>query len=68
MKGDKAPIIGDNVRIATGAIVLGEITIGDNSIIGAGAVVVKSVPANCTVIGNPARIVKLNNKRVDINL
>ena len=66
--GDKSPIIGDNVRIATGAIVIGGISIGDNSTIGAGAVVVKDVPSNCVVVGNPARIVKQNGTKVDIKL
>lgn len=66
--GDKKPVIGNNVRVATGAIVLGDITIGDNVIIAAGAVVVKSVPDNCMVAGNPAYIKKLNGERVDIKL
>lgn len=57
--GTKAPVIGDNVRVATGAIVIGDITIGNNVVIGAGAVVVKDVPDNCTVVGNPARIVNV---------
>lgn len=58
--GTKAPVIGDNVRVATGAIVIGDITIGNKVVIGAGAVVVKDVPDNCTVVGNPARVVKQN--------
>jgi len=66
--GPNAPVIGNNVRVATGAIVLGNIVIGDNVQIGAGAVVVKSVPDNCTVVGNPARIVKKNGQKVDIKL
>ena len=52
------PVIGDNVRIYANALVLGGITIGDNAVIGAASVVLKSVPPNCTVVGNPARIVK----------
>ncbi|MDE7347754.1 MAG: serine acetyltransferase [Muribaculaceae bacterium] len=52
------PIIGDNVKIYANSLVLGGITIGDNAVIGAASVVLKSVPANCTVVGNPARIVK----------
>ena len=52
------PIIGNNVKICTGAIVLGSIKIGDNSIIGAGAVVTKDIPKNSVVVGNPARIIK----------
>ena len=57
---EKAPIIGDNVRIFSNACILGSINIGDNAIIGAGAVVVKDVPANAVVVGNPARVIKYN--------
>lgn len=66
--GKDAPVIGDNVRVATGAIVLGKIIVGDNAIIAAGAVVVKNVPDNCTVVGNPARIVKMDGQKVDVKL
>ena len=66
--GDKKPTIGNNVRVATGAIVLGDITIGDNVTIAAGAVVVKDVPSNCMVAGNPAYIKKMNGERVNIKL
>ncbi len=62
------PIIGDNVTINAGAIVIGNISIGNNSVIGAGAVVTKSVPPNCTVVGNPARIIRREGERVDIKL
>lgn len=55
---DDCPTIGDNVRICTGAIVIGNVHIGDNSTIGAGAVVVKDVPANAVVVGVPAKVVK----------
>ena len=63
--GSKRPIIGNNVRVATGAIVIGGITIGDNVVIGAGAVVVKDVPSNSVVVGNPAKVIKINGKRVN---
>ncbi len=53
----KRPTIGNNVSIYTGAIIIGDITIGNNVNIGAGAVVVKDVPDNCTVVGNPGRII-----------
>lgn len=56
-KNDTIPTIGNNVRICSGAVVCGDITIGDNVTIGANSVVMKSVPNNCTVVGNPARIV-----------
>lgn len=54
------PTILDNVSIGSGAIILGNIQIGNNSVIGAGAVIVKNVPDNCVVVGNPACIVKKN--------
>lgn len=54
------PTIGNNVRILTGAIVCGDINIGDNVTIGANSVVVKSIPSNCIVAGNPAYIIKKN--------
>ncbi len=60
----KRPTIGNNVSVNTGAIIIGDIFIGDNSVIGAGAVVVKSIPNNCVVVGNPARIIKKNGKRI----
>ncbi len=56
------PTLGDNVYIGANASIIGKITIGDNVIIGAGAVVVKDVPSNCTVVGNPARIIKRKNE------
>ena len=46
--------------VYTGASVIPTITIGSNSIVGAGAVVIKDVPDNVVVVGNPARIVKKN--------
>lgn len=64
----KVPVIGNNVFIGAGAQVYGDITIGDNVQIGAGAVVMKDVPSNCTVIGNPAIIIKKDGERVNIPL
>lgn len=65
---DEKPTIGNNVTICTGAVVVGGITVGDCVTIGANAVIVKNIPTGATVIGNPARIIKLNGKRVDIPL
>jgi len=50
------PRIGNNVDVGANACIIGDITIGNNVIIGAGAVVVKNVPDNCTVVGNPGRV------------
>ncbi|MBM3705451.1 MAG: serine O-acetyltransferase [Actinobacteria bacterium] len=63
-RGKRHPTIGNNVVISAGAKVLGSITIGNNVIIGAGAVVVKPVPADCTVVGVPGRIVKIKGEKV----
>ncbi len=62
------PILGNNVRIAAGAKVLGGITVHDNVIIGANAVVVKDVLPNCVVVGVPAYIVRRNGVRVNEKL
>ncbi|MET9069905.1 sugar O-acetyltransferase [Streptosporangium sandarakinum] len=51
-------VIGDNVWLGGGAIVLAGVTIGANSVIGAGAVVTRDVPANVVAVGNPARVVR----------
>lgn len=52
-----APAIGSGVYIGAGAKVLGKIVIGDGAKIGANAVVLRDVPANCTAVGVPARII-----------
>ncbi len=56
------PTIGDDVVIGSGAQILGPLTIGNNSRIAANAVVVKDVPENSTMIGIPARAVRVGNK------
>lgn len=54
----KCPRIGNNVDIGANVCIIGGITIGDNVAIGAGAVVVRDVPSNSVVVGNPARILE----------
>ena len=53
--GKRHPTIGNGVAIGAGAQVLGPILVGDGARIGANAVVTKDVPANCTVVGIPAK-------------
>ena len=54
------PVIGDNVRIAAGALVLGAIKIGRGATVAPGAVVMKHVPPYAIVTGNPAKIIGFN--------
>lgn len=56
--GVSIPTIGNNVYVGANAVVIGGIKIGNNVTIGAGAVVNKDVPDNCTVVGNPMRIIR----------
>ena len=53
-------VIGENCWIGRNVSILKGVTIGDNSVIAANSVVTKSVPANCIVAGNPAKVVKTN--------
>lgn len=63
-KGKRHPTIKDNALIATGAKVLGSITIGENSKVGGGSVVLHDVPDNSTVVGIPGKVVVQDGKRV----
>lgn len=59
--GDKdVPVIGNDVYVGTGSVVFGEIYIGNNVIIGSNSLINSDIPDNCTVVGNPMRIIKKN--------
>ncbi len=66
-RGKRHPDIGDNVLIAAGAKVLGNIEVGSNVNIGANSVVLKDVPDYSTVVGIPGRIVKQDGMKVGKN-
>lgn len=59
-----APIIGNNVWVATNSVVVGGITIGNKVTVGAGAIVTTDVPDNVTIIGNPLKVIKINNQMI----
>ena len=63
--GKRHPTLGNNVLIGAGTKVLGPVYIGDNARIGAGSVVLRNLPANCTAVGVPAEVVRINNKAVN---
>lgn len=52
------PVIGDNVSLGASVTIIGKVRIGNNVVIGAGSIVVKDIPDNCVVAGNPAKIIK----------
>ena len=52
------PVLGDNVTLGASVTIIGHVHIGNNVIVGAGAVVVKDVPDNCIVAGNPAKVIR----------
>jgi serine O-acetyltransferase len=62
--GKRHPTLGNNVIVGVGASILGAITVGDNALVGAGSVVLKDVPADATVVGVPAHVVRERGVRV----
>lgn len=56
---NKAPVVGDNVILWTGATVVGDVTIGENTDIGANAVVLNDIPANAVAVGIPATVKRM---------
>jgi serine O-acetyltransferase len=65
-QGKRHPTLEDNVVVGSGAKILGNITVGKNCRIGAGSVVLRSVPADSTVVGVPGHVIFREGKRVVI--
>ncbi len=63
--GKRHPTLSENVVVGAGAKVLGNIQIGKNVRIGAGSVVLRDVPADCTVVGVPGRIIYRSGVRIN---
>ena len=63
--GKRHPTVGDGVIVGTGASILGSVVVGEGAKIGAGSIVIKDVPPNSTVVGNPGRAVVVDGQRVD---
>lgn len=66
--GKRHPTIGEHCVISAGAKVLGDITVGDYAKVGAGAVVLKNVPPHATVVGVPARVVRIDGSKEGLDL
>ena len=63
-KGKRHPTLGKGVVVGSGAKVLGPFVIGDGAKIASNAVVLKPLPPGSTAAGVPARVVRINGKRV----
>ena len=67
-KGKRHPTVRAGALISAHSQLLGPIEIGENAKVGAGAVVVSDVPADVTVVGVPAKVVKINGRRDPVEI
>lgn len=65
LEGKRHPTLGDGVLVGANAVVLGDISVGSGARVGAGSVVVEAVPANTTVVGVPAKVVRRRDAGAD---
>jgi acetyltransferase-like isoleucine patch superfamily enzyme len=56
-------VVGNGASLGANCTILPGLIIGENAMVGAGAVVTRSVPANATVVGNPAKIISSQTKK-----
>lgn len=64
--GKRHPTVREGALVSAHAQVIGPIEIGKNAKVGAGAVVVSDVPADVTVVGIPAKVVRVHGKKDDL--
>lgn len=60
-------VIGDEVFVGIGSVILPNVTIGSRVIIGAGAVVTHDIPDNSIAVGNPARVIGTYDDYIEKN-
>lgn len=58
----RSPVLGSDIFVGVGAKIIGDVRIGDGARVGANAVVVEDVPARATVVGVPARVVRVREE------
>lgn len=63
----QSPVIGDGVFLGAGCKVIGPVCLGDGARIGANAVVVSDIPAHCTAVGIPAKVVRSRGPSPDLD-
>jgi serine O-acetyltransferase len=69
LRGRRHPTLGNRVLVGTGSTLLGPIAVGDDAKVGANSLIImRDVPADATVVGSPAHIVKLKGERVELEL
>lgn len=64
-KGKRHPTLGNGVMVGSGAKVLGPLVIGDGAKIASNAVVLQDLPPYATAVGVPARVVKVDGKKIE---
>jgi serine O-acetyltransferase len=65
-RGKRHPTLQDRVFVGTGATLLGPLSVGNDARIGAGSfLIMRDIPAGCTAVGTPARIVKRAGRQTD---
>ena len=53
------------LRVNANSLIAGKVNIGNNVVVGGGTIVMKDIPDNCVVVGNPAYILYQNDVRVN---